>query len=603
MNAPDSPAIRLLPDAVINQIAAGEVVERPASVLKELVENSLDAGARHIDVEVADGGRRLLRIRDDGCGMDRDNALLSLERHATSKLRALSDLDTIATMGFRGEALAAISAVSQFTMVTQRAGDPAGTEILVHGGAIQDVRDAGAPPGTEMTVRNLFYNVPARRKFLRSASTEFTHVRQAFTLEALAHPEVEFTLAADGETLYRLPAATTLLDRVRDLYGRELASHLRPVEHAAGALHVGGLAGLPPYSRMDREWQVVMINGRPSGSPVINYAIQTAYRESLPGGRYAPLFLQIFLPADQVDVNVHPAKKEVRFRRPTEVRDTIVEALRLAIGGAPREPARPIGEWRRREEKPAWPTPPPPPPVQVLPGAAPSAPSSLPPPPTFAVQTGLDLPPSPAPSAPSASPAAPATPATPWADFRILGRAGPYAVLSTAEGLVILDPRSAHERILYERMMATVAEGQVPSQGLLPPVAVTLSPAQHATLLRHLPTLRAMGFGLSEFGNGTLLADALPIGLEAAPPAEILSDLADALSQGGRTAARDWARPLIAERASRRAVEHDRPLTDLELEALVRDLSRTEMPYTSPRGKPTVILTTLRELHRKFGRE
>ncbi|MBR4250829.1 MAG: DNA mismatch repair endonuclease MutL, partial [Kiritimatiellae bacterium] len=406
--SPASPAIRLLPDAVINQIAAGEVVERPASVLKELVENSLDAGARHIDVEADGGGARMLRIRDDGCGMDRDNALLSLERHATSKLRALSDLDTIATMGFRGEALAAISAVSQFTMVTQRAGAPAGTEIQVNGGAIADVRDAGAPPGTEITVRNLFYNVPARRKFLRSAATEFTHIRHAFTLEALAHPDVEFTLTADGETLHRLPAAPTLLDRVRDLYGRELASHLREVRHASGAVAIGGLAGLPPFSRMDREWQVVMINGRPSGSPVINYAIQTAYRETLPGGRYAPLFLQIALPADQVDVNVHPAKKEVRFRHPTEVRDIIVEALRLAIGGSPREPARPIGEWRRRDEKPAYPAPfpppPPPTPVPVPPGPAPSAP--LPPPPTFSIQTALDLPPAP-PPAPSPSPAPP----------------------------------------------------------------------------------------------------------------------------------------------------------------------------------------------------
>ncbi|MBR3583382.1 MAG: DNA mismatch repair endonuclease MutL [Kiritimatiellae bacterium] len=621
---PSSPAIRLLPDAVINQIAAGEVVERPASVLKELVENSLDAGARHIDVEADGGGARMLRIRDDGCGMDRDNALLSLERHATSKLRALSDLDTIATMGFRGEALAAISAVSQFTMVTQRAGDPAGTEIQVNGGSIADVRDAGAPPGTEITVRNLFYNVPARRKFLRSAATEFTHIRHAFTLEALAHPDVEFTLTADGETLHRLPAAPTLLDRVRDLYGRELASHLREVRHASGAVSIGGLAGLPPFSRMDREWQVVMINGRPSGSPVINYAIQTAYRETLPGGRYAPLFLQIALPADQVDVNVHPAKKEVRFRHPTEVRDIIVEALRLAIGGSPREPARPIGEWRRRDEKPAYPAPfpppPPPTPVPVPPGPAPSAP--LPPPPTFSIQTGLDLPPAP-PPAPSPSPAPPVPvpqgappsaptptpspvppPSTPWSTFHILGRTGPYAVLSTPDGLVILDPRSAHERILYERMLAAATAGAVPSQGLLPPVPVTLSPTQHNTLLRHLPTLRDMGFGLSEFGSGTLLLDALPADLPpSAPPAELLSDLADALAQSGRTAARDWARPLIAERASRLAVAREQPLTDLELETLVRDLSRTEMPYTSPRGKPTVILTPLRELHRKFGRE
>jgi DNA mismatch repair protein MutL len=344
--------IRVLPDAVINQIAAGEVVERPASVLKELVENAIDAGAARIEVDVVDGGRRLVRVRDDGTGMDRDNALLAIERHATSKLRDLQDLDSIATLGFRGEALAAIASVSQFTLVTNRAGAAAGTEILIFGGKIQEVRDAGAPPGTDIAVRNLFFNVPARRKFLRSAPTEFTHVRQAFLLEALAHPGLAFVLRADDADVYRLPAAASLLDRIRDLYGPEVTEHLRPLRFGNGVVDIGGHAGRPPFSRLDRELQVVFINGRPSGSPVVNFAIQSAYRSVLPGGRYAPLFLHVNLPADLVDVNVHPAKKEVRFRRPTEVRDVIIEALRLAISGTELPPGKTDDSAREAGRRP-----------------------------------------------------------------------------------------------------------------------------------------------------------------------------------------------------------------------------------------------------------
>lgn len=628
---PKVPVIRLLSDEVINQIAAGEVVERPSSVLKELVENSLDAGAKHIEVEVVDGGRRLVRIRDDGCGMDRESALLSLERHATSKLRALQDLDSIATMGFRGEALAAISAVSQFTLVTQREGQAAGTEIVVFGGKIQDVRDAGAPKGTELSVRNLFFNVPARRKFLRSASTEFTHIRQAFMLEALANEGVAFSLLADEELVFRLPAAASLLERVRDLYGKELASHLRPLQHGNGQVNIGGLAGLPPFSRMDREWQVALINGRPSGSPIINYAIQTAYRDVLPGGRYAPLFLKIDLPPDLVDVNVHPAKKEVRFRRPTEVRDLVIEAIRLAIAGvedsrrhrgldAPRGGGGdPLGAGGLHTSAPGAASTSAP---VISPNTSPEAvPVSAP---VFAIQGDLAFPRSPdstrvgvphsndapPPTLPATAPAVAggasedaAAPASPWAHYRVLGRMGGYAVLETDEGLVLMDPRSAHERVLFERMLANMDRGQAESQGLLPPVAVTLTPAQYAAIQRHLPLLRAMGFGVEEFGAETLMVESLPAGLAEVPPAALLSDIADGLMQGGRNAAKDWARPLIAERAGRQAVALERELGNQELDALIRALARTEMPYTSPRGKPTVILLSLRELNRKFGRE
>lgn len=599
----DTPAqIRVLPDTVINQIAAGEVVERPASVLKELVENSLDAGARRIEVDVVDGGRRLVRVRDDGAGMDRDNALLALERHATSKLRALQDLDHIATMGFRGEALAAIASVAQFTLLTNRAGSATGTEILVFGGRIQEVRDAGVPPGTDIAVRNLFFNVPARRKFLRSAPTEFTHIRQAFIHEALANPSVEFILRADDADVYRLPAGT-LLDRIRDLYGAEIAAHLRPLNFGNGSVEISGYAGVPPFSRLDREWQIVFINERPTSSPVVSFAIQSAYRDVLVGGRYAPLFMQVRVPSDAVDVNVHPAKKEVRFHRPTEVRDVIIEAIRLAISGGEMPKGKRSAAAPHRAE-PVAPAPAAePPPAVVAPAAvSPAAPPPAPvvPAPVATIQQQWTW----ASSQPSATPDGLPARVTPWAEYRLLGRvAGLYIVLETPDGLVLMDTRSAHERVIYERLLHAVDQGRAPSQGLLPPVAVPLSPAQTNALRKHLAALKQMGFGVAEFGAETFMVDALPVWVAHAAPGPLLSDIADGLMQGGRATAKDWVLPLIAETASRQAVSLQRELNEAELNALIRDLAGTEMPYTSPRGKPTVILLSHRELNRKFGRE
>ena len=589
--------IRVLPDGVINQIAAGEVVERPASVLKELVENAIDAGAARIEVEVVDGGRRLVRVRDDGTGMDRDNALLAIERHATSKLRELQDLDTIATLGFRGEALAAIASVSQFTLVTNRADSPVGTEILIFGGKIQEVRDAGAPRGTDVSVRNLFFNVPARRKFLRSAPTEFIHVRQAFLLEALAYVGIAFTLRADDAEVYRLPATDNLLERVRDLYGAEIADHLRPIRFGNGTVEIGGLAGLPPCSCLDREMQVVFINGRPAGSPLINFAVQSAYRDVLPGGRYAPLFMQVNLPADLVDVNVHPAKKEVRFRRPTEVRDVVIEALRMAISGpdvsSGKRTTGPASATLSQGNLPANLS------GKALPAIPKSSPPSSPPVPVAVTQPRLDWTPPPAISSGSSQ-----TPAAPWAEYRLLGRVGDlYAVLETADGLVLMDSRSAHERILYERLLGAMEKGTVPSQGLLPPATVQVTPAQANILRRHLDFFKHMGFGVAEFGASTFLVDALPVWVAGLAPGPLLSDIADGLLQGGKPDAAQWAQPLIASIAGRQAVGLQQELSEPELHALIRDLAHTEMPYTSPRGKPTVILLSYRELNRKFGRE
>jgi len=612
--------VRLLPDAVVNKIAAGEVVERPASVLRELLDNALDAGARHVRVEVSDGGRRLVRVCDDGKGMDRDDALMSIERHATSKLRSFDDLDSLATMGFRGEALAAISAVSQFTLTTNRAGSAAGTELVVFGGRVQEVREAGAPTGTDVAVRNLFFNVPARRKFLRSAQTEFAHVRHQFFLSALTRPDVEFVLAADGEEVNRLRATDDLRERVRDFHGDAVADALRPVSHGDGVTEIGGYAGAPPYSRNDRELQVALVNGRAAWSPILGYAVQTAYRDILPAGRYAPLFLTIALPQNLVDINVHPAKKEVRFRRPTEVRDVLVEAIRGAVKGGRGPTGRKFGpgEWRREGADGAGPASGPAAAHGTVspPGEAPFKLEAAPPP-VRTVQGTLDLRPQAAApgsgdgagetgggaAAPSAGAGAPTAP---WKAYRLLGRlSGGYWVMETADGMVLMDPRAVHERILFEKWMASIRGGTVPRQGLLPPVTVTLTPLQSNALRHSLKWLGEYGYGVAEFGRDAWMLDAVPAWISGGEPAGVLSDLADWLAKNGKSpsSSPDWLASFVANAVARRAVRSEEVADEAAARRLLEGLAATEMPYASPRGRPTLVLTSWRELDRKFGRE
>ena len=320
--------IQILPDVVANQIAAGEVVERPAAVLKELMENALDAGASRITVEIQAGGIRRLAVSDDGSGMDRDDALLAIERHATSKIREAADLERIATLGFRGEALPAIASVSRFRLVTRPAAALVGTELTVSGGKLLEVRDAGCPVGTVIEVRDLFFNVPARRKFLRAPETESGHLRLAFLAQAIAHFGIGMTLQADGRTIHALPAGGGLEDRLRDLFGRDYGAGLRTVEHQAGVVRVSGFAGVPSMARLDRTEQFLVINGRPAMAPTLARALRDGYHTLLASDRHPVVFLFLDMPPERVDVNVHPAKREVRFRNHAEVRDALVEALR-----------------------------------------------------------------------------------------------------------------------------------------------------------------------------------------------------------------------------------------------------------------------------------
>src|SRR3989441_10194928 len=343
--------IRLLPETVASQVAAGEVVERPASVVKELVENSIDAGARKIDILVRRGGISLVRVSDDGCGMDRDDALLSLERHATSKIHLATDLEAIATLGFRGEALPSIASVSRFRLTTREPDAVAGTEIIVNGGKIDIVRDGGEAPGTEIEVRSLFYNLPARRKFLRSENTESRNIEHQIHLQAIGHPHIAFTLLRDGRLIFQLPATATLGDRIRDLYSVELLERLIQLNGAATRkIQISGFIGQAGLSRQTRAQQLVFVNGRAIESSLITAAIREGYHTALMKGQYPVTFLFLELDPGGVDVNVHPAKREVRFRDPTAVREAIARCIHETL-----EAGR--AAWQERFRAPPAPAP------------------------------------------------------------------------------------------------------------------------------------------------------------------------------------------------------------------------------------------------------
>jgi len=598
---PDHPVIQVLPDNIINKIAAGEVVDRPASVVKELVENAIDAGARQIVVTIVDGGLKLLSVADDGCGMDRDNALLSVERHATSKIRHVNDIESVATLGFRGEALAAIASVSRFTLATRRADDLNGTEIRINGGKIEDVCETGCPPGTQISVRNLFFNIPARRKFLKTASTELNYIRQVFMLYAMGRPDVGLRLVVDEREIYRLDGDSQLEDRIRQMYGSEIVHDLRPVEWSGYDMRIHGLVSSPRLHRGDKSEQYLFINGRPASAPVLGFAINESYQDMLPRGRHPLIFLFIDLPVGEVDVNVHPTKKEVRFRQSSQLRDAVIAAIKKALlpaAASSKEqrvaesqgsihssglenilkvqdlPELPAFDYPRRksEVETKW---------------------------TSGHERKLSDQTEESPVQSASSSIKP-----PWHWCRILGQiANYYVVLETDEGMILMDPQSAHERVLYDQMMSDARKNKLKTQGLLVPETISLPPLKTGIIKKHINSLKELGFGISEFGGDTLLLDALPAALGPLSGSALLLDIADQLESLGKSGISSAVlRENIMQAATRAAVRTTTKLTRDELERLISDLSLTELPYTSPRGRPTLIFTSLQELKKKFGR-
>lgn len=609
------PRIALLPEHVASQVAAGEVVERPASVVKELVENSLDAGSTRIEVAIRRGGTASIRVVDDGIGMDRDDALLCLERHATSKIRTGADLAAIQTLGFRGEALPSIASVSRFRMTTRERGAIAGTEVIVNGGRIESVRDAGEAEGTQIEARSLFFNLPARRKFLRTEQTESSHVESVLQLQAIGHPEVGFVLLNDERLIFQLPPGQSLRERLRDLVGVGLVNELLevPDEEFAG-IRIRGFVGKAGVSRSTRQQQIVFLNGRPIENPTLNHALREGYHTALMKGQHPVTFLFVDMDPAAVDVNVHPAKREVRFRDPSNVRDSITEAVRRALESdraawsatfraAPDAVAAPVGRAGFNVPQ----TPPLIPPQEQfslrrdwteMPQRE-SAPVPVAPP-QPAVSTAPSPPP---PSEPELPPVS--EPSQNGKDFRLLGVLGRlYVLMENASGLVLVDQHAAHERILFEEMKRRMEQQGVPTQRLLLPLTLEVSPKDADWLMTHLDLLGRAGLGLEPFGANTFKIDALPTFLRANDPAQLLREIIDDLREVSAENSRlRLGEEMIAKTVCRHAVKANDTLRDLELVRLIQDLLACDLPYCCPHGRPTMIQMSYAELEKKFGRK
>jgi DNA mismatch repair protein MutL len=598
--------IQLLSETLASQVAAGEVVERPASVVKELVENSIDAGARKIETSIRRGGISLVRVVDDGCGMDRDDALLCLERHATSKIRSADDLAAIGTLGFRGEALPSIASVSRFRLTTREHDAVAGTEIIVSGGRIDTVRDGGEAPGTQIEVRSLFYNLPARRKFLRSENTEARNVEHQLYLQATGHPHIAFAFVRDERVIFQLPATSSLRDRIRDLHGSELVERLLEVESRSrsGHIEIGGLIGQAGVSRQTRAQQLVFVNGRAIESPVLTAALREGYHTALMKGQYPVTFLFLQLDPTAVDVNVHPAKREVRFRDPAAVREAVVEAVRTSLEGGRRQ-------WQQQFRAPVAPLPserdyiaPAAEPVRASNGGGDAAPLRFAPAP---IQPEFIPPaPDPAVSKPAAAPNGHAARASSGAQqFQIIGVLNKlYVLMENTEGLVLVDQHAAHERILFEELRRRMEEKGVPSQRLLLPQTFDLPPRDAEWVERNLKTLQKMGIGIEPFGAQTFKIDSLPTFLNASDPVRFMRDVIDGLrSVSNNSSALRLGEDMIAKTVCRHAVKANDPLRYPELERLITDLLGCELPYCCPHGRPTMIQISHLELEKKFGRK
>ncbi len=607
---PSGSRIHRLPEALIDQIAAGEVVERPASVVKELAENALDAGASRIRVEVRDGGRALVAVSDDGCGMTPEEARLALERHATSKIRDAADLGRIRTFGFRGEALPAIASVARVRLRTRVPEAVAGFELEVEAGRVLREGPAGGPPGTRVEVADLFTPVPARRKFLKSAATEWGHIADWLTRLALARPGLHLDLLREGRPALSWPAAEDLRERIAVVLSEDDAAALVPVEAEEGPLRLSGFASRPDHHRASGAGIHLFVNRRPVRDRLLRHALQEAYREWLPRGRFPAAVLYLDVDPARVDVNVHPAKWEVRFSDPGRVHELIRRGLREAI--AARRWLAPSRAWKPAGSAGEAPGPHPPAGPRTggpVPGRRPATPA----------EQGWILAEGAAVGAERAGEGgagdlflletgAAGRPVR-FSEFRLLGQLhATYLLLEAPETLLLVDQHAAHERVLYEDLRAGLAGHGIAGQGLLAPTRVGLPPALRAALGRHAPEAARLGFELEPFDEESVLVRALPALLAGRDPARLVRELAEELARGGVGAAGPGSRPLLdldrllATLACHAATRAGDRLGPAEQAALLRELDRIPHAPCCPHGRPVAVPLPLEELERRFAR-
>jgi DNA mismatch repair protein MutL len=608
VSRPRTPRIEKLPPSVVNRIAAGEVVERPASVVKELLENSLDAGPSRIDVELEQGGIALVRIVDDGCGIPADELPLAVTAHATSKLRTADDLDRIGTLGFRGEALASIGEVARLTLRSRPAGQT-GAALTVDGGRMGEVLPDGCAVGTTIEVRQLFGNVPARRAFLRAAQTEWSHAAEAFVRTALAHPGVAFSLShqpsatGNARRVHDLPAASTWRERIAALFGHDLAERLLEVEADDGEIAVSGYVGRPEDDMASGRLQHLFVAGRPFRDRSILHAVQEAYRGLLLSGRQPIAFLRFDLPADAVDVNVHPAKMEVRFREPARLYRLVLSALRSrflaggtgtrlvppplpaaepAVGGNRPEPRLPFSGWNHQDRGPAAPG------AELDPAGRPAG--QL----TAVVSQAEAIP----------AWEADDRPTTPLRDERAVQMHHRYIVVESDAGIEVIDQHALHERVLYERFKSSVAGGGLEVQPLLVPERLELPPADLELVQEHAETLTRAGMRVEPFGGGTVIVTSKPVLAGSAPAAEIIREVLDRLaaaaSTGGSPAL--LVDEVLHGMACKAAIKAGDPLSQPEVDALVRDRRLVPEAHHCPHGRPTSLTLSRQDLDRQFRR-
>jgi len=569
--------IRVLEHEVVSQIAAGEVVERPASVVKELVENSLDAGSTQITVEVTGGGVSLIRVTDSGSGIPSEDVELAFSRYATSKVSNIQDLESIASLGFRGEALPSIAAVSQLDIVTCAAGESAGDYLSLEEGSVTSRKSQGRSQGTTVTVRNLFRRVPARLKFLKSPTTENSHIAQVVSQYALAFPEVKFALSIDGRAVLRTPGSGRLIDSVIEVYGLEVAEKM--IEMKSGESNwqggattlspqVTGMIGSPTVSRSNREYLSFFVNRRWISSRMLAWAVEEAYHGLLMQGRHPVAIINISLPPDEVDVNIHPTKAEVKFQNERAVFGAIQKAVRGTL--IELAPVPKIEEVATTYRAPSQPSP------ELW--ASLGRKDSLTGPPPVAQQTPMiSLP-----------------------VLRILGQlSSSYIIAEGPDGLYLIDQHAAHERILYERIKHQRSLQETEVQGLLEPVPFEVNPKQDEVLKSSYGKLAEFGFSIEPFGDRTYLVRTVPALLEKKDWAGMVRELLDD-SPGGDKG--DWTEKVAISLACHSAVRAGQALTDDEMRELVRQLEQANMPRTCPHGRPTVIQLSTQQLEREFGR-